>query len=175
MQPHSKGSLFTCGKAQIHTIEAVIASAIILGAVFFALSVPSPQKGLSEFQTLQLKKYADDILDLLSVENANGETTLRMWIDYCSTNGWNQNSKKWINDTFYNNISLPLLHNLLIATRLEIYRVNNNGLQMLYCNGTLSCNAKLKNCASSFRIVAYNNISSNRYELYEVRLVVCYV
>ena len=55
MIPHSKGSLFTCGKAQIHTIEAIIASAIIFSAVFFALSIPSPHRGLEEFQTLQLK------------------------------------------------------------------------------------------------------------------------
>jgi hypothetical protein len=162
--------LFTCGEAQIHTIEAVIASAIIFGAIFFAVSIPSSQKGLSEFQILQLKKYADDILDLLSAENANCETTLKIWIKEGISFGWDR-----VNQKFYNNISLPLLRNLSIATRLEIYRVDNERLILLNCNGTLSCDATLDNCASSFRIVAYNNTTANRYELYEVRVIVCYV
>jgi hypothetical protein len=167
MRVQSKGSLFTCGRGQIHTIEAVIATSIIFGAIFFALSVPSTQKGLSEFRTLQLKKYADDILEILSAENDTANTTLRMWIHDGLTKGWND-----VGQTFYSKISLPLLQDLSIATRLEIYDANG---QRIYCNGTLSCDVTPHSCASSFRIVAYYNVSSNRYELYEVRLVVCYV
>ena len=162
--PHlSKGSLFTCGEGQIHTIEALIASAIIFGSIFFALSY-SHLSGVSEFKTLQLKKLADDTLDLLCAE-CNKTTTLTTWIGDIQNGNPNL-----VNRSYYNNISLPLLQNLSILTRLEIYEYDtNHNPHLIYCNGTLKCGNVPPNCASSFRVVVVNNT------FYEARVIACYV
>ncbi|WP_457548565.1 DUF7288 family protein [Archaeoglobus sp.] len=164
MPPLLKGSSFTCGRGQIHTVEAVIASAIIFGSVFFALTYPHAS-GAGEFKTLQLKKTADDLLEVLSIENCSYNTTLTMWIREIK----NGNENK-VNDSFYNGISLPLLKNMSVATRLEIFEYDaNHRPHLIYCNGTLECGNTPPNCVSSFRIVLVDN------KFYEVRLVACYV
>ncbi len=156
MPARLKGSSFTCGKGQIQTIEALIASAIVFASVVFALNYPKVP-GFGEMKTLQLKKFCDDLLDLLSVENRTLNTTLTMWIDEIE-NG----NEGYVNSTFYN-LSLSLLKSESVLTRIEIYKNNS----LMYQNGTLK--TLNPNCASSFRVVLH------RGEVYEVRVIACYV
>ena len=147
-----------CGKGQIHTLEAVIASAIILTTLFIAMSIPNPKSGLSEFRTLQLKKYADDILTLLTIENSSGVSTLYIYIYNNDCSG--------LENYFEGNISEPLFNNLSLGTNLTIYNVSEN--YNVFCRAGYPI-PEYKDVVSSFRVLIVKNST------YEVRLYVWFV
>lgn len=158
MPARLRDSSFTCGRGQIQTVEALIASAIIFSSVIFALNYPK-QPGYEEFKTLQLKKVCDDLLDLLSIENSGLNTTLTIWIDLIE-----RGNSGDVNASFHP-LSRAIMENMSILTRIEIYRMDGNDLNLIYSNGTLIGSG----CVSSFRIVLHNNT------FYEVRVIACYV
>lgn len=144
------------GKGQMYTLEALIASLIIFGVVIFAMTA-SPQFGTEtkEFTSLQLKKYADDILELLDLERINHTSLLSSLV---------------VNQTEFHNvfssIAKDLQENLSIMLRAEV----------LYPNGTIKPGFVYglpppEGAVSSFRVVP---ISSPPYA-YEVRLYLWYV
>ena len=144
-----------CGKGQVHTLEAIMASGIILTTLFIAMTIPTPKSGLSDFKTLQLKKYADDILTLLTVENNSSVSILYHYIQQKDWTGFK--------DYFDNNISKPLQNNLYIGTRMEIYDVSAGYKLLANSTDSLPKNADV---VSSFRVLIVNN------SVYEVRLYV---
>ncbi len=166
----SKDSLFTCGKGQIYIFEAVLAVIIVIGAVFFMVeSTPSPGTYIGDFSSLQLKKYADDILEILSFEDPqklrnlvdtnNHTSPLYEWVKDCSKGDCSN-----FDDNFYK-IGLEL-DRLSIAYKAEIVRVENGVFEEIHCNGTC---VSISNAVSSFRVLIIDG------EVYEVRLTLWYV
>jgi hypothetical protein len=168
----SEGSLFACGKGQIYILEAIMTTFIVLGAVFFMLkSTPSPGTHVKEFSTLQLKKYADDILEILSVESPQ---KLRNLVDIgnhtgliyeCVKAGKNGNWKEF--DENFSKIGLAL-ENLSILYKVEVFKFNDASkrFEMIHCNGTC---IDAPDAVSSFKVVIIDG------EVYEVRLTLWYV
>ncbi len=140
------------GRGQIHTLEAMVASGIMLTTLFVAMSIPSPNLGFAEFETLQLKKYCDDILTLLTIENSSGVSTLQHYIN----GNWSK-----FKSYFNSSISEPLFRNLSLGTRLEVYNVSDNYTIFNSTGFPLPSNT---NVVSSFRILIVNN------SVYEVRV-----
>jgi len=174
MRKTSKDSLFTCGKGQMYLLEAIIAAFVMLGAAFFMVKL-APLQGCQEkeFSTLQLKKYADDILEILSMENTTklqkslitvgNDTTL---LYKCVKKGVNGNWSSF-DKTFYD-IGKTLKDNLSIMYKVEVFKFNKSTdtLEKIHCNGT---EVDVSNSVSSFRIVIVNG------EVYEVRLTLWYI
>ncbi len=141
-------------RGQMYTLEALIASLIIFGVVIFAMA-NSPQFGTEtkEFTSLQLKKFADDILEILDLENETHGSLLSELV---------LNEKKF--QTVFEDIAENLRNNLSIMLRAEV----------LYPNGTVKFvygPPPPEGAVSSFRVVP---VSSPPYA-YEVRLYLWYV
>jgi len=143
-------------KGQMYTLEALIASLVIFGVVVFAIN-HSPKFGTEtkEFTTLQLKKYADDILEILDMENSTHGSLLAEMV---------MNQLKFKN--VFESIANDLRGNLSIMLRAEV----------LYPNGTVKSGFVYgpqppEGAVSSFRVVP---VSSPPYA-YEVRLYLWYV
>ncbi len=149
-------------KGQMYTLEALLASLIIFGVVIFAINA-SPQFGTEtkEFTKLQLKKYADDILEILDLEkstqNLAHKSLLSMWIENNNVTGFKN---------CFSRISKYLRRYLSIMLRVEV----------LYPNGTIKPGFVYgppppEGAVSSFRVVP---VSVPPYA-YEVRLYLWYV
>lgn len=143
-----------CGRGQVHTLEAIIASGIVLTSIYVALSIPTFNVGSAEFETLQLKKYADDLLTLLTIDNESGEGILHHYIRIGHVNEF---------EDYFTNLSKSLENNLSIASRIEIYDASN---YKLIAAGDLPDKT---NVVSSFRILIVEG------RVYEVRLYVWFV
>jgi hypothetical protein len=140
----------------MYTLEALIASLIIFGVVVFALSTPS-QFGTEtvEYTSLQLKKYADDILEILDLENGNHTSLLGEWIE----------DKNWVEfDNCFRKIGENLRQSNLIMLRVEVYDPDGN---LIHSYGL----PPPEGAISSFRVVHV----SNPPFAYEVRLYLWYV
>ncbi len=141
-------------RGQMYTLEALIASLIIFGVVIFAMTNP-PQFGTEtkEFTSLQLKKFADDILEILDLENETHGSLLSDLV---------LNEKRF--QTVFGEIAKNLRNNLSIMLRAEV----------LYPNGTVKFvygPPPPEGAVSSFRVVP---VSSPPYA-YEVRLYLWFV
>ncbi len=147
-------------KGQMYTLEALLASLIIFGVVIFAINA-SPQFGTEtkEFTTLQLKKYADDILEILDLENSTHKSILSEWVE----NGIISHS---FTDTIWKNIEQNLKNNMSILMHVEV--LDPNG-KVVYSYGP----PPPEGAVSSFRVVpVYVN---GKAQAYEVRLYLWYV
>lgn len=145
------------GKGQVHTLEAIIASVIILTTLFVAMSIPNPKSGISNYRNLQLKKYADDVLTLLTIENKSYESILT----YYARHDWNG-----FRNYFKGNISEPLLENLSIGTNVTIFNVTDGYRKVCSAGYPLPKNGDV---VSSFTVLIVND------SVYEVRLYVWFV
>ncbi len=145
------------GRGQMYTLEALLASLIIFGVVIFAINA-SPQFGTEtkEFTTLQLKKYADDILEILDLENSTHKSLLSQWVENGITYGFT--------DTIWKNIEQNLKNNMSILMHVEV--LDPDG-KVVYSYGP----NPPEGAVSSFRVVP---VSSPPYA-YEVRLYLWYV
>ena len=145
------------GRGQMYTLEALLASLIIFGVVIFAINA-SPQFGTEtkEFTTLQLKKYADDILEILDLENSTHKSLLSQWVENGISSGFT--------DTIWKNIEQNLKDNMSILMHVEV--LDPNG-KVVYSYGP----PPPEGAVSSFRVVP---VSSPPYA-YEVRLYLWYV
>ncbi len=146
------------GRGQVHTLEAIIASVIILTTLFVAMSIPNPKSGISNYRNLQLKKYADDILTLLTIENNSSESILTYYIRHKNWNG--------LKGYFKGNLSDPLLENLSIGTNLTVFNVSDNYRKVCSAGYPLPRNGDV---VSSFTVLIVND------SVYEVRLYVWFV
>ena len=140
------------GRGQIHTLEAIIAAGVILTALFTAMAIPSVKSGLSDFEALQLKKHADDVLTLLTMENESGESILTN----CIRNGWSG-----FDDLFNNTVVNPLMENLSICVRLEVYNMSDKLVHSAGCKPI-----RIGDVSSSFCVLLVNK------SIYEVRIYV---
>jgi hypothetical protein len=149
-----------------------MAAFIILGAVFFMVeSTPSPGTHAEDFSTLQLKKYADDILEILSMENpqklkkfkdtGNHTSLLYECVEAGKNGDWRN-----FNENF-SKIGLAL-ENLSIVYKAEVFKFNEatKRFERIHCYGTC---INAPDAVSSFRIVVVDG------EVYEVRLTLWYV
>lgn len=147
-------------RGQMYTLEALIASLIIFGVVIFAINA-SPQFGTEtkEFTSLQLKKYADDILEILDLENKSHRSLLSEWIETgVSLGSWSDF------DTYFKKITWSLQKNLSIMLHVEVLDPDGN---LVHEWGP----PPPEGAVSSFRVVP---VSSSPYA-YEVRLYLWYV
>ncbi len=147
-------------RGQMYTLEALIASLIIFGVVVFAMS-SSPQFGTEtkEFTALQLKKYADDILEILDLENEDHSSLLSSWVEK------GVKSNNWVEfDTNFSYISESLRQNLSIMLHVEVISPNGDAK---HSYGP----PPPEGAVSSFRVVP---VSSPPYA-YEVRLYLWFV
>jgi len=141
-------------KGQMYTLEALLASLIIFGVVIFAINA-SPQFGTEtkEFTTLQLKKYADDILEILDLERSDHTSLLSDIV-----------LNKVLFTNVFDSISRTFRDNMSIMLRAEV----------LYPNGTVKFvygPPPPEGAVSSFRVVPVKNAPY----AYEVRLYLWYV
>ena len=145
-------------KGQMYTLEALLASLIIFGVVIFAINA-SPQFGTEtkEFTSLQLKKYADDILEILDLERSDHTSLLSEWIENNNTTGFKN---------CFREISENLRKNLSIMLRVEVYDPNGNLIRNLTYGPPPP-----EGAVSSFRVVPVKNAPY----AYEVRLYLWYV
>jgi len=142
-------------RGQMYTLEALIAALVIFGVVVFAIN-HSPKFGTEtkEFTSLQLKKYADDILEILDLENNAHGSLLSEWIE----SGFDSRILNWTA------IDMNLRNNLHIMMRVEV----------LYPNGAIKFvygPNPPEGAVSSFRVVP---VSNSPYA-YEIRLYLWYV
>jgi len=142
-------------RGQMYTLEALLASLIIFGVVVFAIN-SSPKFGTEtkEFTTLQLKKYADDILEILDLENSTHESLLSKWIE----SGFKSSTLNWTA------IELNLRKSLGVMMHVEVLDPNGS---LVYSFGP----PPPRGAVSSFRVVP---VSTPPYA-YEVRLYLWYV
>jgi len=57
-------------KAQMHTLEAIIAAILMVGAVMFiSVTAPMGTQSAQQYSEVQLKLYGRDVLNVLSVED----------------------------------------------------------------------------------------------------------
>jgi len=142
----------------MYTLEALIASLIIFGVVVFAMAA-SPQFGTEtkEFTSLQLKKYADDILEILDIEMGNHRSLLANWIE-------NGNSIAFRN--YFEKIDENLRKNLSIMMHVEVLDPDGKIVP-----GFVYGPPPPEGAVSSFRVVP---VSTSPYA-YEVRLYLWYV
>ena len=147
-------------RGQMYTLEALIASLVIFGVVIFAIN-HSPKFGTEtkEFTTLQLKKYADDILEILDLENESHGSLLSEWIEY----GTNKNDWSMF-DTNFSQINKILKQHLVIMLHVEVLKPDGS---LVHEWGP----QPPEGAVSSFRVVP---VSSPPYA-YEVRLYLWYV
>jgi len=141
-------------RGQMYTLEALLASLIIFGAVVFAMKT-APRFGTEtkEFTTLQLKKYADDILELLDLERGDHTSLLS-----------DITSNRTLFEITFKRISETLVGNLSVMLRAEV----------LYPNGTVKYSygpIPPRGAVSSFRVVP----SISPPYAYEVRLYLWHV
>ncbi len=146
-------------EGQMYTLEALIAALIIFGVVTFAITA-SPQFGTEtkEFTSLQLKKYADDILEILDLERVDHKSLLSEWVE----SGIKNNN---FDDTIWDNVKDNLRRNLRIMMHVEV--LNPNGI-IVYSYGP----PPPEGAVSSFRVVPVKNVY---HSAYEVRLYLWYV
>ncbi len=144
-------------KGQMYTLEALLASLIIFGVVIFAINA-SPQFGTEtkEFTSFQLKKYADDILEILDLERSYPPTEehtslLSEWLEGKNIIDWSA-------------IEQNLRENLSIMMHVEVLAPNGT---VVYCYGP----PPPEGAVSSFRVVP---VSTSPYA-YEVRLYLWFV
>ena len=135
------------GKGQSYLLESVIASFMVLSITYFVLNPPISGSQIEEYSTLQLKKYADNILDILASEY-NGTNLSEMVCNFSK-----------FNSTFYR--IGEKFKRISIMYKAEIYQD-----QLVLCNG--SC-YDVPEAVTSFRPV-YSNSS-----IYEVRLTLWYI
>jgi len=147
------------GRGQMYTLEALIAALIIFGVITFAIAA-SPQFGTEtkEFTSLQLKKYADDILEILDLEMSNHSSLLANWIE-------NNNSAAFRG--CFEKIGENLRKNLSIMLRVEVRDPNGKIVP-----GFVYGPPPPEGAVSSFRVIPVKNAL---YPAYEVRLYLWYV
>ncbi len=141
-------------RGQMYTLEALIASLIIFGAVLFAMKT-APQFGTEtkEFTSLQLKKYADDILELLDLERSDHTSLLSDMV-----------SNRTLFKRTFEELSEVLRYNLSLMLRAEVIYPNGT---VKYVYGPIPPSGAV----SSFRVVP----SPNPPYAYEVRLYLWHV
>ena len=150
-------------RGQMYTLEALLASLIIFGTIIFAINA-SPRFGTEtkEFTTLQLKKYADDILEILDLETSTHESLLSEWIENGIKNNYNFSNTTW------KAIELNLRKNLSIMMHVEVLDPNGS---LVYSFGP----PPPRGAVSSFRVVPVLTSPSSPPYAYEVRLYLWYV
>ena len=139
-------------RGQMYTLEALIASMIIFGVITIAISTSRMGTETKEFSTLQLKKYADDLLEIYDRETVNHESKLSMWIE----SDFNSDILNW--SKVENE-----LRNLNVMMAVFVY--DSNGT-LIYAWGP----APPSNAVSSFRVIPVRGGNA-----YEVRLYVWWI
>ncbi len=144
-------------RGQMYTLEALLASLIIFGTIIFAINA-SPRFGTEtkEFTQLQLKKYADDILEILDMENSNHGSLLSEWIE----SNYNNNILNW------SAMELDLRKDLSVMMRVEVLRPNGSIVRAYGPQPP-------EGAVSSFRVVPV--LIGGKVYAYEVRLYLWYV
>lgn len=119
-------------KGQMHTIEALLATVLIVGVVMFAANVAPREIYVADRVDTQLMLYGEDFLSILDMENVTDRTS---WL-YHQVNGTVNNSnwdgavnisREW-NNTSLN--KLGIFHNVTIVNITQrglIYTLNTNG------------------------------------------------
>jgi len=167
--------MFGDEKGQAYIFEALIACLILLGSVFFVLNLkPASLTEYDEFADLQLKKFADDVLELMCDDfeetyNKPYNGTLYIAVksgisgSFSGCTGWS------CFDDNFSKIEKILRDNLSILLKAEVF--NSDGY-LLHCNGSI-CNKNGIRTISSFKIL-FININGS-IDPYEVRLSLCYI
>ena len=150
-------------KGQMHTIEALLATVLIVGVVMFAANVAPREIYVAGRVDTQLMLYGEDFLSILDMENVTDRTS---WL-YHQVNGTVNNSWNGADNIAcqWNNTSL---NKLGISHNVTIVNITQRGL--IYTLNTNGTSPSREAITVSRMVVLFNPI-----RIFEVRLSLWYI
>ena len=125
-------NLFSDEKAQMHTIEALVAALLMIGAVtFLSMSAPSVRP---EFSKVQLQEYGEDTLQVLSVYPSEMEP--EWWDDGVSE--WDYRIPVKVSANAYDRTDYPIKYYVNFTGKFpDVFDENSTRVIEYYPNGTI--------------------------------------